>query len=230
MRINDTTTHTLSGGAMDEKHVLQKFKRQTVITITQLVQLLQCSVITARRRLKKWKTYTSINKNGRYYTLPQIPVFDANGLWRYQTILFSKHGNLKQTIIQLIRQAPTGLSAAAIAKMVAIAPSSSLFVQIKNVAGIRREKHQGRFIYFSDNPAIYNCQKQQWALSRQNIINWPTDAEAVVILVQLIKHPGIDLEQLADKVAQQGQRIAPAALRSFLQWHGLLKKNSDIKL
>lgn len=215
---------------MDEKHVLQKFKRQTVITITQLVQLLQCSVITARRRLKKWKVYTSINKNGRYYTLPKVPVFDANGLWQYQTILFSKHGNLKQTIIQIIRQAPTGLSAADIAKMIALAPSSSLFAQIKNAAGIRREKHRGRFIYFSDNPAIYKRQKQQWVLNRQSNINWPTDAEAVVILVQLIKYPGISLEQLAAKFAPQGQRIAPEVLGSFLQRHGLLKKNSDIKL
>ena len=215
---------------MDEKHALQKFKRQTVITITQLVQLLQCSVITARRRLKKWKVYTSINKNGRYYTLPQVPVFDDNGLWQYQTILFSKHGNLKQTIIQIIRQAPTGLSAADIAKIVALSPSSSLFGQIKNAAGIRREKYFGRFVYFSDNPAIYKRQKQQWALNRQSNINWPTDAEAVVILVQLIKHPGISLEQLTAKVALQGQRIASEVLGSFLQRHGLLKKNSDIKL
>ena len=225
MRYHNLITHTLSGCAMDEKHVLQKFKRQTVITITQLVQLLQCSVITARRRLKKWKVYTSINKNGRYYTLPQGPVFDANGLWQYQTILFSKHGNLKQTIVQIIRQAPTGLSTADIAKMVALAPSSSLFAQIKNTAGIRREKHCGRFIYFSDNHAIYKRQKQQWALNRQSNINWPTDAEAVVILVQLIKHPGISLEQLAAKVAPQGQRITPEVLGSFLQRHGLLKKN-----
>jgi hypothetical protein len=215
---------------MDEKHALQKFKRQTVITITQLVQLLQCSVITARRRLKKWKVYTSINKNGRYYTLPRVPVFDDNGLWQYQTILFSKHGNLKQTIIQIIRQASTGLSAADIAKMVALSASSSLFAQIKNAAGIRREKHCGRFIYFSDTPAIYKRQKQQWALNRQGNINWPTDAEAVVLLVQLIKHPGISLEQLTSKVALQGQRIVPEVLGSFLQRHGLLKKNSDIKL
>jgi len=38
---------------MDEKHVLQKFRRQKIITINQLVKLLTCSVITARRRLKK---------------------------------------------------------------------------------------------------------------------------------------------------------------------------------
>ena len=47
---------------------------------------------------------------------------------------------------QIIRQVPTGLSSD-IAKIVALAPSSSLFAQIKNTAGIRREKHKGRFTF-----------------------------------------------------------------------------------
>jgi DeoR/GlpR family transcriptional regulator of sugar metabolism len=72
---------------MDEKLALERFQRQKIITIDQLVELLTCSVITVRRRLKKWQTYTSINQNGRYYTLPQIPVFDDNGLWRYRSVL-----------------------------------------------------------------------------------------------------------------------------------------------
>ena len=55
---------------MNENRVLEKFRRQKIITIGQLVEWLKCSVITARRRLKKWQSYTSINNNGRYYTLP----------------------------------------------------------------------------------------------------------------------------------------------------------------
>jgi len=45
---------------MDEKEILVEFKRQKIITIEQLIQLFQCSAITVRRRLKKWKTFTSI--------------------------------------------------------------------------------------------------------------------------------------------------------------------------
>ena len=86
---------------MDEKDVLRRFRHRKILTIEELVSLLQCSVITARRRLKKWKSYTSFNMNGRYYTLPEVPQFDNNGIWKYQSILFSKYGNLKQTIIQL---------------------------------------------------------------------------------------------------------------------------------
>lgn len=213
---------------MDEKKVLQKFRRQKIITIGQLVKLLTCSVITARRRLKKWQTYTSINKNGRYYALPQIPVFDENDLWWYQTVLFSKHGNLTQTIIELIRASKKGLSAVEIAGIVDLAPNSSFLSRIKDVPGIRREKHQGRFIYLSDRPEIYNEQKHRWAFSR-SVADFPADAQAIIILVQRIKHPGIGIEQLAGKVARQDGRIDPGAVRRLLQFHGLLKKTVATK-
>lgn len=214
---------------MDEKYVLQRFRRQKIITIEQLVRMLKCSVITVRRRLKKWKTYTSINKNGRYYTLPKIPVFDENGLWKYQTVLFSKHGNLKQTIVELIKDSETGLSAVEISGIVNIAPSSSFLSQIKNVPGVRREKYQGRFIYLSDSPDIYNRQKQRWTLSCQEGIDFPTDTEAIVILVQMIKHPDIGIDQLSNKVSRQGKRVPPDAIRRFLEFHHLLKKTLDTK-
>jgi hypothetical protein len=180
-------------------------------------------VITARRRLKKWQTYTSINRNGRYYTLPQIPVFDQNGLWKYQAVLFSKHGNLKQTIVALIINSPKGLSAVEIAEFVDLAPNSSYLSRFKSVTGVKREKHEGRYIYLSDQPEIYTRQKQRRASDHKAIV-FPTDAQAVVILVQLIKYPGIDIEKLADKVLEQGQLIEPATIRDFLRFHDLLKK------
>jgi hypothetical protein len=209
---------------MDEKHALDYFSQRKIITLEQLIGLLECSAITARRRLKQWQTYTSINQNGRYYTLPQIPEFDLSGLWRYQAVLFSKHGNLKQTIISLITESPKGLSASEIAQLVDLVPNSSFLSRFKEVAGVKREKHQGRFVYLSDQPEIYARQKRGWVAA-----DLPTDAQAVIILVQLIKHPDIDIKQLAAHVSEQGRSIEPAAIKSFLQLHDLLKKTSDTK-
>ena len=212
---------------MDEKKVLRTFARLKVMTIDQLVNLFKCSAITVRRRLKKWSTYTSINQNGRYYTLPQIPVFDSHGLWRYQSILFSKHGNLKQTILGLIRQSQAGLSAGELARLLDLSPSSSFFTLVHKTAGISREKHRGRFVYFSDSPRRHQQQKQERILSKSEAADWPTDAQAVVILVELIKAPGIDMEQLASKVGQRGRSIEPTTVEAFLRSHELLKKTSD---
>ena len=89
------------------------FKRKT-ITIDVLSSLLNSSIKTARRRLKLWEAHTSYNENGRFYTLPSIPEFDANGLWGHRSIRFSKYGNLKQTTINLIKRSKAGLDAAEI--------------------------------------------------------------------------------------------------------------------
>ena len=213
---------------MDEKTVLEKFRQLKIITIEQLVGFLHCSAITARRRLKKWQTYKSVNKNGRYYTLPRIPIFDENGLWWYQTVLFSKHGNLRQTIVELITESKAGLSAIELADIIGFAPNSSFLSQIKDAAGIKREKHEGRFIYFSDRPQVYSRQTQErifvWSAD-----DYPTDSQAILILVELIKNPGIGVEQLSERLLIQGNRIGPDSIRKLLSAHDLLKKIPDTK-
>lgn len=211
---------------MHEINVLKRFHRMKVLTIEQLVDLLKSSVMTARRRLKKWEALTSFNQNGRYYTLPKIPQFDNHGIWKYQTILFSKYGNLKQTIIELVRRSEVGLSAREVAQIVEIQSNSSIFSQLHRVSGIRREKHEGRFVYFSDQQETY--QKQKSLLYRpQAAAALPSDEEAVLILVQYIKHPHIGMEELSERVAQQGKRIDPWVIQSFLEHHDLLKKIPD---
>lgn len=211
---------------MDDNQVLDQFRRQKIATIEQLVNWLKCSVMTARRRLSKWRSFTSINQNGRYYTLPQVPVFDQNGLWRYQRVLFSKHGNLKKTIVALIVDSAKGLSAVEIARLVDLAPNSSFISRIKDVSGVKREKHRGRFVYLSAHPKVYSLQKYALVSGRQ-AAGVPTDQEAVMILVELIKHPGIVIEQLAARVSKQGQWIEPATVRAFLESHDLVKKTAD---
>lgn len=211
---------------MDEKQVLDRFRRQKIATIEQLVKWLKCSVMTVRRRLKEWRSFTSINQNGRYYTLPQVSVFNPNGLWRYQRVLFSKHGNLKQTVVALITNSARGLSAVEIARLVDLAPNSSFISRMANVAGVQREKHQGRFVYLSERPEIYTLQKYALASGRQGA-GVLSDQEAVMILVELLKHPGIGIEQLAARVSKQGQWVEPEAIRAFLELHDLVKKTLD---
>jgi hypothetical protein len=53
-----------------------------------------------------------------------------------------------------------------------------------------------------------------------------SDAEAVEILVELIKSPDIGIEQLAAKVSKPGKPVAVSMIKGFLQFHGLLKKTS----
>jgi len=72
---------------------LELFRKEKVMSLKQLADRLNCSERTVQRQLKKWRTYTSYNQNGRYYVLPDIPRFDEHGLWRYKGIFFSRYGN-----------------------------------------------------------------------------------------------------------------------------------------
>lgn len=210
---------------MDEHDILKEFKKRKIMTIEDLRPLLQSSTITVRRRLKKWGSFTSINQNGRYYTLPEIPEFDGNGLWKHQFVLFSKHGNLRQTVIELIKRSETGLSAADLSGIIEIPSSSSYFSQLQRSVEITREKHQGRFVYFAATPAAYKQQKSK--IAQQDISRWWTDAQAIQILVHIVKNPDIGIERLSIESAHPGKRFAPDAVKNFLRFYGLLKKTPD---
>ena len=105
---------------------LKTFRARKVCTIPQLADLLECSAPTVRRRLKGWSAHTSYNKNGRYYALPDVVSFDANGLWRYGTICFSRHGNLRQTLIGVVGNSRAGLCAAEVRELLGVEPRSFL--------------------------------------------------------------------------------------------------------
>ena len=125
------------------------------MTISDLKNRMKVSEITIRRKLKKTGALTSYNKNGMFYTLPHIPGFDAQGLWANNDIRFSKHGNMNQTIIQLINHSDRGLHAGEIEDLIGYAPHS-LFHKLSSKSAIGREKLQGRYVYFS-------IDKQVWA-------------------------------------------------------------------
>ena len=200
------------------------FKKKKVLMIEELSGLLDSSLITARRRLKQWKAYTSYNQNGRYYVLPDVAKFDTHGLWRHQDILFSQHGNLKQTVIALVKNSPAGLTGLQIGELVSLAPRSFLS-HFRNESQLRREMIGGRFVYYASDKATYTQQKKcRQTPTNQADVHTPTDAEAVVLLVECIKHPDLPLEELAKKLHRAGTLLSAEVIRRFLDSHGLLKK------
>ena len=211
-----------------DARAVKVFRKKKVLMIEELSGLLGSSLVTARRRLKQWKAYTSYNQNGRYYVLPDIAKFDTHGLWKHQGILFSQHGNLKQTVIALVKNSPAGLTGSQIGELVSLAPRSFLS-HFRNESQLQREIIEGRFVYFASDKATCNQQKtfRQTPTNQADRLA-PTDAEAVVILVERIKHPGLPIEDLAKKLRKVGYRFSADAIRRFLDSHGLLKKTQAI--
>ena len=212
---------------MNLSTVIEKFKTKKVVTVVVLAAWLSSSIATARRRLKAWRACTSYNHNGRYYTLPEIADFDRNGLWRYQGVFFSKHGNLKQTVVHLVIHSAQGLSGAELGELLGLQPRSFLS-HFRDHPEIDRENLMRRWIWFAADPKIREQQKQTrlvQAVTKGPRL--PTDLEAVMILVDLIQHPDSGLEQVARRLKLKGLDIDEDTIRLLLAHHGLLKKTVD---
>ena len=209
----------------DKATGLEIFRKEKVTTLKGLAYLLHCCERTVQRRLKEWRAYTSYNRNGGYYVLPDIPKFDIHGLWRYKTISFSRYGNLKKTVIRLVHDSQAGLTGAEIGNLVDLSPRSFLS-HFCSVEQLHREIVGNRFVYFSSDKEILARQKQkrQEAEARARLAELPMSTEAIDILVERIKHPHLSVEQLSVRLRKKGHRIAPEAIRNFFAYHGLLKK------
>ncbi len=203
-------------------------RRKKVFSFDQLLSLLKCSTRSGRTKLKQWEAYTSYNQNGRYYTLPSIPCFDENGLWQYKEIRFSKHGNLKKTVVRLIRTSRTGLDGKQIGEIVGLSPNSFMH-HFRNTSGIRREKQSGVYVYYSDDTVVYKHQQEKrleaLALSSQAL----SDADAVVILAALIRHHEIGVKDIMTLPEIKSAGFSHHVVYCFLEHHHLLKKTAAIR-
>ena len=210
-----------------ERETRKAFRKRKAMTIQQLQKLLYCSIPTVRNHLKEWQTYTSYNKNGRYYALQNIPKFDRDGLWKYKGVFFSQYGNMKQTVVHLVKNSAMGLDASAIGKLLGLLPRSFIS-HFKTIAGLRREKHQNIFVYFSDEEDVYQRQKnKREEAAKEKELQLPPDADAISILVDRIKNPKSSIEDCARRLRRKGMSISPTAIGKLLDYHGIEKKTPD---
>ena len=205
------------------KRVFKFLEGIKIFTLDRLVSSLGCSVPSARVKLKQWRAYTSYNQNGRYYSLPTVPRFDENGLWFYEDVFFCRYGNLRNTVVRLIHHSPSGLTGNEIGKLLRLSPRSFLH-HFRNVGGIRREKIEGAYVYFSDDPVRYRDQVRQRLEVLSDTQKSLTEVDAVVLLRALIRHHGISEEEIMALPEIKTRKISVLVIRDFLRRHGLLKK------
>jgi len=200
------------------------FRRCKIMTLEEVAEFIRSSIHTARRRLKQWQATNSYNHNGRYYTLPEVPEFDGNGLWRWRGVFFSQYGNLKQTVITLVQRSPAGLDASELRALLGLDPRSFLSAFATDPQ-LRREKTQGRFVYYDSDAAVYNGQQERRSL-RPATGRPPTASEAIAILVEKIKHPAWSCEALQRRLRKQKVRVETETIQNFFLRHGLTVKKT----
>lgn len=185
------------------------------------------SRMTVFRHLKNAGYMSSYSHRGSYYTLGDIPKYNEHGLWFHQGIGFSHYGKLIDTITHFIEQADAGMAHGELNDLLGINVHNTL-LQLVRSGKISREVVGSKYVYVSSKPKKQAGQVRTRIRQLAEIQSgkFPTDAEAVLILVDLIGCPDADVKTLAARACSRGARIDPEAIRNFLDYHGLAKKTA----
>ena len=133
-------------------------RAQKIASMSELKDALGTNVdVTVFRKLSELGYRSSYSHRGRYYTLDQIPEFDAWGLWSLRSVNFSKRGTLRATAKGLVDESEMGFFATELEDL--------LHVEVKGCVRklvfekeISREKVCGCYLYCSNDTA---CRKEQ---------------------------------------------------------------------
>ena len=204
--------------------LLRRWRRKKVITLAEIKQELKTSVRTIRRRLQVWGALASFNHNSRFYTLPELPQFDEQGLWFHRDVGFSSHGHLPQTIVALILQSPGGLTAAELGQRLRLDPRSFLW-QFHQHPSVQREKVQGHYVYFAADPALAARQKAVRSTAMP-LVPLPSAEESIATLVRAIQHPEESSEQLAAALQSSYPHLSAPSILALFEHHQLTLKKT----
>jgi hypothetical protein len=202
---------------------MHKFLSAQVMTLSQLETLLSCSQRSVQRHLSKWGCLRSYNYNGMYFSLQVIARFDSFGVWKYQDVGFSRFGNLRDTVVQLVSNSPAGLTATELGQILGV-NAHSFMSQFRVDPRLKREKWGGRLVYFCAEHDIRITQRRERSTS-QSAPPLPSDAQAIVILVFLLKNPKTTMEELVEIVNKEHKGIDITMVERLLEYYGLVKKN-----
>ena len=217
-----------------EKAVIDQLRLWKVSTKKKLCSHLQISHMTMVRALKKFGYYTSYNKNSSFYTLHEIPEFDAHGLWAYGDIYFSRYTTLDDTIVTLIEKSDAGYTIREL--------TNTLRTEVKNILprlcrkkGLNRD-YSGRYVvYFSNNrqQALNQktCRKkhgEKWQGAsdiKRKLFPEQLDAIPVIkVLVTMIEFPKASDASISQTLQCQGMDITAKEVRNIITFYCLQKK------
>jgi len=106
------------------------------------------ATMTVFRKLAALGYRTSYSHRGKYYTLEGIPRFDERGLWSYDSVWFSRDGNLLATAQRFVEEAASGCTARELQELLSVSVKEAL-LQLYRRRRLYREDIGGTYVYFA---------------------------------------------------------------------------------
>jgi DNA-binding transcriptional regulator YhcF (GntR family) len=210
---------------------VKQLRASRVAKWTVLAEQADCSTKTVQRALSKAGYFSSMNYNGTFVTLQGTPRFDRLGLWEFQSVHFSQHGNLPQTVRRIIELAPAGCTVQELEELVG--------TRIHNhVSRLLREGKLDRFfhgrqvVYLAADPRRREAQQErrrqgetpQASAVQRMALPAGLDAVTVIqVLVRLLEAPGDSVASVARTLQARKLAVRADQVRQILDFYGLKK-------
>ena len=203
------------------------FARQKVAKVAAIKEVLETSSrTTVFRALSKIGYQTSYSHAGGFYTLRNIPNFDADGLWSCRGALFSRHRTLRATIRHKVDAAPGGHTDMELRTRLGLRVRDTLLDLVED-RQIDRRRVGGLYLYVSPK------RQKAWAQTaqRQRLLSQPPPPPAplepgavIEVLLAHIHHFDEDAAALASRLKREGGGISRLQVEAVFLRYGLGEK------
>jgi hypothetical protein len=185
------------------------FRKKKVLQIKNLFRLLK----------------TSSTNKGSYYTLKEIAEFDANGLWHYEDIGFSKYGTLFETIRHFVESSEDGRTNCELQNQSRTVVKHALLDLVLRKK-LSRANPGKLFGYLSSDPVKA---EEQLKKRKDRLAHSFDDSIALRVLLvayQLLEG-SVTPEQVAHALKKEGSKISLGVVQQVFRQYDLEKKTTD---
>ncbi len=202
--------------------VIQAFLQdERIASLEQLKQALgTIGTMTVFRKLKALGYLSSYSHRGKYYTLQEIPEFDAQGLWGWHSVWFSRYGNLVETAREFVEEAASGFTASELEGVLHVECKRAL-LKLHRDDRLARARIAGVNVYLAKHKDSQRrqrlCRQEQAAM-----------AEVVPPVVEALSHELGAAIILFFSLLDERQRRLYAGLEAQKFGHGGDRKIADL--
>jgi len=208
--------------------LIRLFQRQSVADLATLSAALKTSSrMSVFRRLSALGHLSSYSHAGRYYTLPDIPQFNPDGLWQYQGVCFSRDGSLKATVERLVEQSEAGRTHPELHARLHLRVHNTLLDLVEG-GRIGRQTWRGHYLYLSATPARAASQlsrRRQQPAELGPPLPEPPTAVVIEVLLDLVHSARVrpDADRVAARLAARGLPVTVDQVQAIFSRYELKK-------
>lgn len=213
------------------QRLTQLFGRERMLTMDALVERSRGrSRRSLFRDLAQVEYLSSYTHAGRYYTLPDNPRFDDDGLWFHGGVGFSRVGTLKATVVELVDVSEAGRTHQELRDRVRVRVHNTLLELVRGKR-IQRELVSDQYLYLSAQPgrATRQLARRHELMAEAQTRAWePPPTLVIEVLSDVLQTARLKVNapEITSRLRARSVAITLAEVERILDIYGIGKKGA----